>query len=501
MDTSPLMETSREAPPNHEAQRLAVLIEIGRSLSGATCSEDCLERIVQMNSRLLGAERCSIFLYDDERKELYSRIAQGLEGHAEIRFPDAKGIAGHVARTGETLNIPDAYDDPRFNPESDRKTGFRTRAVLCTPLIGRDGRRVIGVLQVLNRIGGGEFTPEDEELVQAVAAQIAVALENASLIASIDRLLENFIEASSQAIDQRDPTTAGHSRRVTQYTLRLARAVHASRDPKFADRTYTREKLRQLRFAGLLHDFGKIGVREAILTKAAKLHPGREELILERVRRHCAERKAAYLRETAIEARAGAEAIVDRLAEFDRECAQTVDLVREMNRNNGWVDGGVERLRELMDHGLLSQEELTYLSVRRGNLTDEEFEEMKSHVSKSYQVLKKIQWPDNLREVPQIAHGHHEKLNGTGYPLGLRDEQIHFDSKIMCVADIYDALTAADRPYKKAMPHDRAMNILYEEAGRGALDLDLVKLFDEQRCWDLGGAADDTHESIFDDDI
>lgn len=490
-----MLETTESA----QREKLSALIEIGRSLAGVTCLDDCLERIVAMTSRLMRAERSSIFLYDSSTDELVSRVAEGLEESTEIRFPANKGLAGHVAQSQTILNIPDAYDDPRFNQDSDRQTGYRTRSVICSPLLGRDGK-TIGVLQILNRIGGGAFDSEDESLIEAVAAQCAVALENANLVLQIETLLETFIEASSQAIDQRDPTTAGHSRRVTQYSLKLARAIHASENPVFADHAYTRSTLRQLRFAGLLHDFGKIGVREAILCKAAKLHPGGIDLIRERIGRAFAEKKVAYLLKQLKEGAKRNPQIEAQLEEMDRMCAETIDMLEKMNANGGWVDGAIERMDRLREEELLTDQEHHFLSIRRGNLTDHEFEEMKSHVTKSYQVLVKIHWPDDLDEVPRIAHGHHEKLNGRGYPLGLKEEQIHFDSRVMCVADIYDALTASDRPYKKALSHEKAMSILKEEVEHGGLDANLVELFEEERCYDLEDVRS-THISIFSDDI
>jgi HD-GYP domain-containing protein (c-di-GMP phosphodiesterase class II) len=171
-----------------------------------------------------------------------------------------------------------------------------------------------------------------------------------------------------------------------------------------------------------------------------------------------------------------------------------------MNVSGARIEHGVDRLRALFDEGLLTQEEFSYLCIDKGNLAEHEWEEMKSHAAKSYQLLKRITWTEDLLEVPRIAHGHHEKLNGTGYPLGLTDEEIHFDSKIMCVADIYDALTSSDRPYKKAMPHDRAMAILRDEVKRGALDSDLVELFESAGCYKIS-REDECRAGIFDDSL
>lgn len=482
-----------------EQQRLLALVEIGRTLRACDGLDACLCGIAELTSRMFTAERSSIFLYDASTDEMVSRVAEGLDESYEIRFPASKGLVGHVARTGEVLNIPDAYDDPRFNPESDKQTGFRTRAVMAAPLYSHKGR-VLGVLQVLNKIGGGRFEAEDEQLLEAVAGQCAVVLDNAHLVNELDSVFETFIDAASQAIDQRDPTTAGHSRRVTQYTLNLARAVHYSEAPAFRDRTYDRKTLRQLRYAGLLHDFGKIGVREAVLCKVNKLHPGFDQALENRVARAWEKKKTDFLLAAVRGGDVDSESVRNRILEMEAECEETLELIQAMNVSGARIEGAVERLRSLLDEGFLTQEEFDYLNITRGNLAEHEWEEMKSHASKSYQVLKRITWPEDLAEVPRIAHGHHEKLNGTGYPLGLSEDEIHFDSKIMCVADIYDALTCSDRPYKKAMPHERAMKILREEVERGALDGGLVELFESAGCYRIA-PEDECKSGIFDDEL
>lgn len=484
---------------SNEQQRLLALVEIGRTLRASDGLDACLSGIAELTSRMFSAERSSIFLYDASTNEIVSRVAEGLDESYEIRFPATKGLVGHVALTGEVLNIADAYEDPRFNPDSDRKTGFRTKAVMAAPLYGHKGR-VLGVLQVLNKIGGGRFETEDEQLLEAVAGQCAVVLDNAHLVNELDSVFETFIDAASQAIDQRDPTTAGHSRRVTIYTLNLARAVHYSDAPAFRDREYDRKTLRQLRYAGLLHDFGKIGVREAVLCKINKLHPGFDQALENRVARAWERKKTDFLLEAVKGGDVEPESIRERVLEMEAECEETIGLIQAMNVSGARIEGAVDRLRELHSEGLITQEEFDYLNITRGNLAEHEWEEMKSHASKSYQVLKRITWPEDLAEVPRIAHGHHEKLNGTGYPLGLSADEIHFDSKIMCVADIYDALTCSDRPYKKAMPHDKAMKILREEVERGALDRDLVELFESAECYRMD-PEDECKSGIFDDEL
>ncbi len=462
--------------------RLVALTEIGRTLSAARDLDECLALIVELTSDIFDAERSSIFLYDPAKNELVVKVAEGLDRSSEIRFPATKGLAGYVAKTGQLLNIPDAYKDRRFNPAADQKFGFRTTSVLAAPLLNHRND-IIGVLQVLNKRDGQPFPKEDEHLIAGVAGQCAVAIENARLLEEIDNLFEVFIETASQAIEQRDPTTAGHSRRVTLYSLKLAKAVHNSNWPDFKDFRYTRERLRQLRYAGLLHDFGKIGVREAVLCKVNKLLEGDFATMRERVRRVAAERTTEFLLN---QLRAGVTDITQieaRLAEFATACEDCLKFLEAKNQS-GWInDEDLERLRVLHNEGIVTDQELTCLAVRRGNLTPPEWDDIRSHVSKTFLILKDIPWPQDLKEIPRIAHAHHEKLDGSGYPLGISRPDIHFDSQIMTIADIYDALTASDRSYKKAMDHENAMRILRDEAQEGKLNWSLVELFDAERCY------------------
>lgn len=429
--------------------RLRELLAAIKELSGELELDVLLTRAMEVCTRLARADRSSLFIYDRGKDELWSKVAQGLDT-LEIRFPAAKGLAGVCAREGRTVNVPDAYADECFNREFDLKTGYRTRSVLCVPM--KDARgRVLGVIQALNRAGGRPFDAEDEELLSALGAHIAAFVENAQLYESIERLFEAFVRSSSTAIDERDPATAGHSRRVAKYAINLARAAHAEGLAEF-----TRARLRQLRYAALLHDFGKIGVRESVLAKRNKLSDDRLEAISERMRRLALERGDAPGLERALE------------------------LVRRANSPSPLSDADAAGIRELREQGLLTPQEAEALSVRRGNLTPAEWQDMKSHAERSRNILSKIPWPEELARVPEIAYLHHEKLDGSGYPEGLSGDAIGIDARILEVADIYDALTAQDRPYKPALPHEKARAIMEEDASAGRLDASLVRLFFER---------------------
>jgi putative nucleotidyltransferase with HDIG domain len=247
-----------------ERERLHALLNITKKLSAETNLERLLFKLMDEVRDILNADRCTVFLYDESKEELWSKIALGLE--EEIRFPADKGIAGHVWQTAEVVNIPDAYKDDRFNPEVDKKTGYKTKSILTMPLLNLFSE-VIGVFQVLNK-KGGSFTKDNEKILSAISFTAASAIENAILYEEQQKSFTSFIETLSTTLDTRDYITAGHSRRVTLYALEIARIMKF--DP---------EQMEIIRFAGLLHDIGKIGVPEVVLFKDRKLSEDEYEII------------------------------------------------------------------------------------------------------------------------------------------------------------------------------------------------------------------------------
>jgi HD-GYP domain-containing protein (c-di-GMP phosphodiesterase class II) len=241
-----------------ENKRLQVLLHLAENLQAHLELEQLLLTTMKEVAKILNADRCSVFLLDEEKNELWSIVAMGIEKGREIRFPATKGIAGHVAMTGEILNIADAYKDPHFNPDIDKKTGYKTRNILTMPLTNREGI-IIGVFQILNK-KIGSFTKQDEELLTAISHITATTVENSLLYEEQVESLNSFVETLSATLDTRDYITAGHSRRVTLYTLALCQQMQMSDN-----------HCEELRFAGLLHDIGKLGIPEAVLFKAGKL--------------------------------------------------------------------------------------------------------------------------------------------------------------------------------------------------------------------------------------
>jgi HD-GYP domain-containing protein (c-di-GMP phosphodiesterase class II) len=494
----PLSEASSAlSVAQRRVDKLTAILEVAKAMTSHRNLDNLLPLILNEAARVVEAERCTLFILDRDKKELWSRVAQGTQ--AEIRIPQHSGIAGAVAMSGEVINIPNAYQDPRFNRTFDDLNHFRTVSILCVPMRDAKGQ-VTGVLQALNAKDGA-FDAEDEELLLALGGQAASAIENALLNAEIDGLLEGFVNASVVAIESRDPTTAGHSGRVAKLTVALALATEQAPQARLQGVRFTTTDIREIRYASLLHDFGKVGVRESVLVKANKLHPhqldslktrfdlARKDRQLENYRRRCEQLQA---KRTGISESFLAElfareesALKAQLAELD----QAFEFIMQCNRPTVLAEGSFEKLHqfgafEFSDsqgqlHSLLDEREIAALSITRGSLSREERLEIESHVTHTFRFLSLIPWTKDLQRVPQIAYAHHERLDGKGYPRSLGNDGIPIQSKMMAIADVYDALTASDRPYKKAVPHVKALDILSDEAQKGLLDSDLFEVFVE----------------------
>ncbi len=495
-DEEPLDDEAAAAPASSKARRRAEKLDSILDVAKAMMVErdlDCLlELILEEAKEVVEADRCTIFILDEQRNLLWSRIAQGLE-RKDIRLPVGQGIAGWVAEHNAVLNIPDVYADERFNRTVDHATGYRTRNILCVPMRGAGGE-LVGCVQALNRRGDTPFDEEDEELLLALGGQAAAAIQNTMLHESIEKLFDGLVKASVIAIESRDPTTSGHSSRVADLTIALAREVDRVADGPYRDVTFSRREMRELRYAALLHDFGKVGVRENVLVKSNKLYAHQLESLRMRFQVIRMTMERDYYKSALQAASAGGQPTVEVVGESLAESLQRLDdaweFIEVCNRPTVLEEGCFEKLQEIArmevpigeETGFaLTPEEVEILSIPRGSLSAEERAEIESHVAHSYRFLSQIPWTSELRRVPEIAYAHHEKLDGNGYPRGLPAEQIPLGSRMMAIADVYDALAARDRPYKKAVPHERAIAILKSEAERGYLDPELLRIFIETK--------------------
>ncbi|HEY8211826.1 MAG TPA: HD domain-containing phosphohydrolase [Myxococcaceae bacterium] len=491
--TSPTSAAQGPQDLSRRVQKLQSILDVAKQMAAERDLDNLLPLIASHAARVISADRCSIFILDRERNELWSKVAQGAK--SEIRLPVGSGISGTVAQTGMVINIEDAYQDERFNRSFDDANGYRTRTILAVPM--RDaGGEVAGVIQALNK-SEGTFNAEDEELLLALGGQAASAIENAQLHQEINKLFKGFVDASVVAIESRDPTTSGHSTRVAKLTVALARATEHLRTGPYAGTRFNADQLREIDYASLLHDFGKVGVREPVLVKADKLYPHELDALRARFQLARKDRELQSLRRRLEVARQkGPAALADLEREEEpallaslKELDDVMEFILACNRPTVLAQGGFERLSSVSKIGfqdaygkplpLLTEGEVKVLSIPRGSLSQEERVEIESHVTHTYRFLSQIPWTRDLRRVPEIAWAHHEKLNGKGYPRAIPAPEIPVQSKMMAISDIYDALTASDRPYKKAVPHEKALDILKTESDQGQIDGDLFKVFVE----------------------
>lgn len=508
---------------HNERDKSLQLTNIGTALSAQTDINHLLTMILREGRNLACCDAGSLYLIDREDENQAEMIFKLTQCDSlsfpfeEKRMPmNEESISGVVALTGKSLNIADVYLLPQgtsygFNSYFDESRGYRSRSMLTLPMKNRH-QEVIGVLQFINRKTSQDikltstqaaldhtipFDTNLEGLLKALASQAAVAIENSLLISRINHLFEGFVNASVTAIEQRDPTTSGHSFRVAELTTNLALSLPRSGCPLYGNAKLRDEEIRELRYASLLHDFGKVGVRERVLVKEKKLPKNGLELIWhrfaiyqEQLRRSDRDRRLEYI------LKHGREAYAKMAPEFnlrlEDDLSRFTDFYKSIEQaNNPTIlpEGHFSHLEQILELprfesegrplSLLTETEFLALSVRKGSLTPLERKEIESHVVHTFDFLERIPWTPGLRNVPAIAGAHHEKLDGSGYPHRLNADQIPLPSKMMTISDIYDALTASDRPYKKAMPTDRALSILEDEAGKGLLDKNLVHIFIE----------------------
>jgi len=527
------LESERSRAAQVERQR--ELLEIGTALSAERDVRRLLERVLTAARDLVAADAGSLYLVEgdgDERKlrfVLAQNDSLSVPWQESLLPVDETSLAGVVATTGQPLVIEDAYALPdgarrHFNPAFDRATGYRTRSLLVAPMTTRAGE-LVGVLQLINRkrdksarlpdasaveqeVTG--FAPADLELVGALASQAAVVLESSRLADEVRALFDSFVQASVTAIEQRDPPTSGHSFRVAAYTVAFARAIQRHPLPSWPGLSFSADQVQQLRYAALLHDVGKLGVREAVLTKEKRLYPEQERLVRERFG-HARRALEVELLERALHdlVRRGAPPMTSDLIRVGRAQSRLGDELRWwLSQVLTASDAGAEPVEHEVlediasrrfpalddtERHLLEEDELRLLRVGRGTLDELERREIETHVVHSAHFLTMLPWPRHLRRVPEIAAHHHERLDGRGYPSRLVSPEIPVEVRMLTIADIYDALTSGDRPYRKAYDPARALAVLEDEVREGAVDSDLVKVFIEAEVWKA--AAEPLHDA------
>lgn len=502
--------------------RVDNLSKIGAALSAERNLDKLLQMILEEAKQFMRADAGTLYMTSDDERHLNFAIVQtdslhirmgGVSGNP-INWPPVKlyldegqpnhsQVSAHVGLTGEVINIPDVYFTDGFDFSGtrgfDKNTGYRSKSMLVVPMRNHENE-IIGVLQIINATDPGTgqtipFPKSDERLIISLASQAAVAITNTRLIHNLEDLFESFIRVIAAAIDEKSPYTGGHIERVAELTLMVARVMNRVDYGRYADFYLNEDELKELRIAAWLHDIGKITTPEYVVDKATKL-----ETIFDRI--HTVKARFELLKKQAmiknlmhnatgsnLASTPPQEPLEDQLARIQDD----FEFLRQMNTGGEFMsDDKKQRVREIGNRrfgyeegemALLSEEEIQNLCIARGTLNDKERKIINNHVVVTLKMLNKLPYPKKLRRVPEFAGGHHEKLDGTGYPNGLKDEELAPQAKIMALADIFEALTAKDRPYKKGKTLSEAMRIMGFMAKDRHIDAEIFRIFVKEKIY------------------
>ena len=514
---------TRKDEPSDLYSRLTQLNDIGVALSGESDIARLLEAILIAAKKITHADGGTLYRVSDDRMLSFEimrndtlRLAMGGTTGAAVPFapialygvdglPVTSMVAAYAVHHGHSVNIADAYRHEGFDfsgtKQFDEKTGYRSRSFLTVPMKDHENT-TIGVLQLINakdRDTGavGPFTDADRHLAESLASQAAIALTNRLLINRLEELFESFIGVINAAIDDKSPYTSGHCQRVPVLTMMLADAVDACDVGPLSAFKMTKGDRRELKIAGLLHDCGKVTTPVHVVDKATKLHTLFDRIELIDTRWEIVRRDAELERLTAAgnggDARLAALELgygervagIDADRAFLRQCnvggetmqPEDQERVRQISERYRWRDGnGVER-------ALLTDDEIENLMIPAGTLTRDERRIINHHIDVTMRMLEALPWPRHLTRVPEYAGGHHERMDGKGYPRGLTREQMSVQARCMGIADIFEALTAADRPYKKGKTLSESLRILGKFKLDGHIDPDLFDVFMWQKVY------------------
>ncbi|KRC17875.1 HD family phosphohydrolase [Acidovorax sp. Root217] len=506
----------------HLFRRLEQLNGIGAALSRERDIDRLLENILEAAKAITGADGGTLYSVTEDQTALRFEIVRtdsldirlgGTTGRP-IDFPqlplrNADGspndtlVAAYAAIHDRTVNVADAYSEEGFDFSGtrlfDQRTGYRSQSFLTVPMRNHD-RELIGVLQLINArdpVSGEvtEFSTADQSLAESLASQAAIALTNRLLITQLERLFESFVNLINLAIDEKSPYTGGHCQRVPALTMMLAEAVNTTQEGPLASFTMTERDRYELKMAGLLHDCGKITTPVHVVDKATKLQTLYDRIglvdtrfeVLKRDAELAALRRQLALRPV-VDAAAEAQELqglqhsihtLEEEREFMRRCNQGAEAMRAEDQQRVRDISAARQWRnpQGVQTSFLTAEEVENLTIRSGTLTQAERDTVNYHIVATIKMLETLPWPRHLKNVPEYAGGHHERMDGKGYPRGLTRDQMSVQARMMGIADIFEALTAADRPYKSGMTLSQALAIMCKMRDNGHIDPDLFQVF------------------------
>ncbi|MET0267582.1 MAG: HD domain-containing phosphohydrolase [Duganella sp.] len=511
--------------PTQIALRLDQLTELSVELGSTHQTDALLERILLVAKRMTQADGGTLYRPSEDRQALQFHILindtlaihQGGAAGAPITAPpialyDSAGgknlgaVAAYAAHSGVSVNIEDVYQAAGFNFSGmvsfDQQHNYRSQSFLTVPMRDHEGE-LVGVLQLVNAHHGehgavGVFSPTDQRFIEALAAQAAAALTHQRLINQLEELLEALVNLINIGIDEKSPYTGRHCQFVPELTMMLAEAVHRTESGPLAEFRMSDADRKELRLAGLLHDCGKITTPVHVVDKATKLETIFDRIALLDTRFEVLQRDAtiaALEQKLALAGQAPGQGSATALAAIDAALAETQQALRQDQAFLQTVNVGGEGMSEAdqqrvhtiarrrwrgsdgVERAFLSDDEVLNLTIRYGTLTDAERKIINNHIAVTVRMLEALPWPKHLRNVPEYAGGHHERMDGKGYPRGLTGDQMSVPARLMAIADIFEALTARDRPYKKGKMLSESLHILGKFSLNGHIDPDLFDIF------------------------
>lgn len=504
---------------NEQIEHIKKLSEIGIALSSEKELSNLFELIVDEARSFSNADGGTLYLVNQDDQTLEFIIVQNdtmqtrMGGKsAPITWkpvslmidgkPNYSNVSSYVANTGKTVNIEDVYTAEGFDFSGTKKfdsgTGYRSKSMLVVPMKNKDNE-IIGVLQLINALDRKTKEPIPFlttliTLIESLASQAAVAITNVRLYRDLENLFDSFIQVIATAIDEKSPYTAGHIQRVQRLTMDIARAMNEDKEGKFKDFYLNDDEMRELSVAAWMHDVGKITTPEYVVDKSTKLEGVFDKIELIKARFEIIKRDILvehYKRFSDLANPSDEEKM--SLEEKIKQIEEERDFLVSCNKPGEFMDDQkIQRLKEIAqkqfkdndkNNSFLSEDELNNLSIRKGSLNTQERKMIENHAVVTYKMLNKLPFPKKLKRVPEIAAKHHEKLDGSGYPFGSKAEEIPYQARILAIADIFEALTAHDRPYKKAMPISQALKILGFMEKDKHIDKDIYELFIQQKIY------------------
>jgi HD-GYP domain-containing protein (c-di-GMP phosphodiesterase class II) len=508
-----VQEQAQRATLESLLNRLNDLNAIGAALSSERDINRLLESILTAARKITNADAGTLYLVDAEKQVLTFEIMHndslnihmgGTSGNPIPFYPIAlyhhgvpnlAMVVSYSVLRGETVNIPDAYIAAGFDfsgtKNFDAKTGYHSRSFLSVPMRNHE-HEIIGVLQLINALDetNGEvkqFSRDDQQLLESLASQAAIALSNRRLIQQLEALFESLINLINTAIDDKSPYTGGHCERVPALTMMLAEAATHAKQGALKDFNLTDQDRYELKIAGLLHDCGKITTPVHVVDKSTKL-----QTIFDRI--HLVDTRFEILKRDAEIAMLKGEKTSADLTVAIRQLDDEREFLRHSNIGSEKMqDADVARVQRIAKYqwrneqgaqvNFLSDEEVENLTIRAGTLTAAEREIINHHINVTIKMLEALPWPNHLRHVPEYAGGHHERMDGAGYPRGLTREQMSIQARVMGIADIFEALTAKDRPYKEGKTLTESLAILGKLKENGHIDPDLFDVFIREKVY------------------